>query len=334
MAAPWIDGVEDVQEIDVKRPGTPFNHGGHREYVRRFRVRVSNKLLTAAEICFPGHPVPRRYERYRSMMGDVHDWAALCVRLSADTEHDDDWQYWIVTADFSTNIPTGQFDTGGTGGVGDQGGSSNKPEDEPPDVEWDYEVGHWAPPKDLSSPKPKPFLNSAGQPYVPAEKVELANAKLIYSRNESTWLREDTTAWAYVVNSDEFLGARPGMVLCLPPKAKLSYRGGIPYYRVTYQFRFHPYTDIPKHPDSKDHNWQYEILDTGLMKRVEIPGVPGKILVPIRKGNSVVTQPVCLNGAGVEAAIDPDTGLVIPFYNFYTVYKEKSFASLEINIPF
>lgn len=319
-----------------EREGTPFSSDGSRTYSTDFLVLAKVKDITEIIVCTcPGVPMP--YSPHPS------DFAALCTKLSAKRKESDDWVYWIVTATFETKMPPGGPQTPGQSEntADDKQSEQNNPELEPPDIEWDFEQATRSPSTDLDK---KAFLNSASQPYTPSPAFEYANAVLVMSRNELAFDRLTASKYAFSVNSKKFLGADPGCVQCMPPKAKLMYKGSINYWRITYRLRFGELLD-----DGTLRPWDpVEILDAGLMEMKLSPGSADKWNpVPILRHGVPISQPVCLDGAGKAAIVTrvpgvtvtilgipvklPDKFTIKQVYNKYRIRRTYDFDKLLRN---
>ena len=288
---PSVYFVKEAEPM-FEREGTPFSSDGSRSYTTEFLVMAKVKAITEIIVCTcPGVPLP--YSPHPS------DFAALCTKLSARRKEADDWVYWIVSATFETKMPSGGPQTPGTDENTPDNPQSqqNNPEHDPPDIEWDFETSTRAPSKDLNE---KAFLNSAGQPYTPSPSFEYAHAVLCMSRNELSFNRETASKYAFSVNSKKFLGADIGCVQCMPPKAKLVYKGSINYWRVSYRLRFGELLDT-----GKMQPWDpVQILDSGLMEMTLIPGSSDKWHPsPILRHGVPISQPVCLDGKGKAAEV-------------------------------
>jgi hypothetical protein len=243
-----------------------------------------------------------------------------------------DGTHRIVTAQYSTELPPGGAPILTLFGM-DALGSQNSPWTEPPHIEWDGEEAREARETDLDG---KRYLNAAKQPFKPAPTIELGRAVLIYERNESSHDVRKQTRYTSSINADEFLGEKPGTVKLHAPRARLMWRGGISYWRVTYRFVF----NTPEGPvmanrllQAGTHSvippaaaiaagvldgmrtelrtWQTKLLNCGLMQlQKKWPAGPNANLpVPIWRNGSAVTEPVLLNEDGTEMKPDPTTGL-------------------------
>lgn len=316
------DIFESCDEIFKGRTGTPFDISGKRDYVRKFLVRVKTNLIGSLGVCYcPGIPQP--FSPYNSGGGLEYDLAALCVRVTAEQETEEDWSQWIVTANYSTEMPPGgKFDYGNPGkdsGSGDN--ASNNPEFEAPDIDWDFDTDSKVVVKDLDS---KPILNSSKQPFDPPLAFDQAYAVLTYTRNSLFFDRKIATDYAYAVNTDNFLGAPPGAAQCLPPRARWTHKGNIAYWRVTWRVRFAAprQVTILGLPIIDLATWQPQILDTGTMQLVTVLGQ--KISVPIWRGGQPVPGPILLDGNGRPAPLNAD-GTITPHYLDYRIFQGMPF---------
>lgn len=313
--------IISVVELFEDRSGQIFEAtSGNRNYVRKFRVMVNDNRVGPLTVSkAPGIPLP--FSPY--MTETEFDLLALLTGIQAAPEHADDWQSWIVTCTYSTEMPTngpGDFNS-----PDNQSGDQNNPEHEPPDIDWDWDTEHRALSKDLDG---KPIVNSAGQPFTPVPTFEVAPNILNFARNELFFDRSKSSKYSFVTNKDVFLGAPPGTVLCYPPKAKRVFKGKSAYWRVTYKFKF------GRQLDDKGtlETIQPVLLDQGLCRLEGNKNLPPQIIkiagagvdaaaqgalgvidpdgkvrrrlmepIPILKRGIPITQPVLLDGKGQEA---------------------------------
>ena len=342
-----IDGTppEDVQapepdpdqfvrcdELFSGRRGVPFSTDMRREYVRRFRVVVTNKYWGPVAIAqAPCLPFP--YAPYVAVSPDgvECDLTAVCVSIVPEVEHEDEWKSWIVTCNYSTEV----VESGPDSNVrfpGQASGSQNQPWLEPAVIEWDSEESSYAPPFDNNG---FPFVNTAGQPFSPAPTFPVAHPVLVVSRNQQTFSPAVVSAYSYAVNSVDFMGNPPGTCQVMPPRAKLMWRGRQSYYRTTWRVKiktnFVP-DDINPEQLVRDV-WQPRILDAGSYQLQAIFGlVPiPKSLVPIYIGGQPVSQPVMLDGHGRKLEPDAD-GKWRPVYLRFDLYPEKDLNDLFTNM--
>lgn len=340
-----------VRERRSSRQGAPFVAGGVREYERIFRVEMTDHTEDSNVVCMaPGIPLP--FSPYVSEDGKCFDLNSLAVRHDARrVSPDDGGEFnWDVTVRYSTEMPPGGPPVKQTGFGGDPRGPQNNPQDEPPDIEWDWEIIREAPAKDLDG---KPFLNSALQPFSPAPTFEKAIAVLVYTRNELTHSRAEATKYAFAVNVDPFLGAPPGCAQCYPVRAKLMFRGPMSFWRKTYRIRF----GAPKYPEGgrilvevgtnindlvlpvsgrnaklvdELETWQPQILDAGLMElQAHAARSHAGQPVPIRVNGQPISTPVCLNGHGrKQLAVD---GVIEPVYLKFRRYRDMPFGRLLVS---
>ncbi len=324
--------VKQIQEIFAGSVGTGFTTNNVRNYVRKLRVILDsdfteNRFASPGDVqVYPG--LPRPYGSYISQLSaKEQDLNALCVRLTAEREHPDDWQTWIVTADYSTEIPDHGPITDGTYVFGDSEiGPQNQPWLLPPKIEWDVQETTVARQYDLNG---HAFLNSARVPFSPAPAFEEAYPVLIISRNEQNFTASHIADWSFVVNSAPFLGRLAGQVQCLPPKAKKVYFGRTPYYQAVYRLRF-KVTDemVPLALGKLPATWQPDILDQGYHRLVEDQALGKFVPRPIYEGMTPVSRPRLLDGAG-EVLVLPNADLSNdPVYIRFDVYRQRNFSEL------
>ena len=339
--------VVAMNEIYAGREGTGFSANSRyaRSYVRKFRARIDpldpdGELYDDTDV-LADKRLPRPFGAYVSNWSGLGkaDINALAVDFQAAREFADDWQTWIVTVRYSTDVPPGgpdfRFNFAGT-----QFGEDLFDEDLPhfrpwiqlPEYEWSAVEATTAKQWDRNG---KPFLNSAGQPFAPAPTVEIAYPMLTITRNEETYEPSMVSAWAFAVNAADFMGYPAGCVQHLPPTCKVMWEGGQKYYRVTRKLRFKPeeFIDVFDFDTTVVENqrasWQPAFLDAGYYQLSD-PALVGPVsVVPIyRQAHRVSNQPALLNGAGrVLATADP------PVYLKYLVYQELDFVTLFANDP-
>lgn len=325
--------VKPAEEMFENREGTPFNgQSFDRDFTVDFLVQVKIPGVTELIVCqCPGLPLP--------WTPHPSDLAALCIRLSGKRKEKNDWQFWIVTAKYSTTMPRGGplSQKGDPDSTPDNPKSDqNNPENDPPDIEWDFEQYQWAPEYDLDR---KAFVNSAQQPYAPAKTFEFADQVLMISRNELNFNRKVASQFSMSVNNAPFLDAEPGTVLCMPIKGRVMWRGSIMFWRVSYRLRFGTQS-----LDGSLRAWDpIELLDAGLMEIKPVAGQKDKFeLVNIKNNGVAVSQPVCLDGqgrqakprfvagVGVDANGNPNPGrwVVDKAFNQYHIRKREDFSNL------
>lgn len=222
-----------ANEIMSSNEGTIFDADDiyKREYTKTFRVRVLDKRVGAETVCrAPGIPAP--YTPYFSAGNYEYDLSALVTNISAKKENEGDWQNWLVTVKYSTELRNTKSDFGYPS---KKDGTANHPELEPPVLDWDFEVTKEALPLDLNS---RPFINSAGDLYDPPPMVDIARPVLSLQRNQLNFNAVIAQQYAFALNSKMFLGQYPYTAQSYPPKATQKQLGGLIYWRVHYKIRF------------------------------------------------------------------------------------------------
>lgn len=327
-----------ANEIMSSNEGTIFDATDiyKREYTKTFRVRVLDPRVGSETVCrCPGIPGP--YTPYFSAGNYEYDLSALVVNLSAKKENDGDWQNWLVTVKYSSDLGSVKSDFGFPS---KKDGSANNPELEPPVLDWDFEVVKEALPTDLNG---RPFINSAGDLYDPPPQVDIARPVLNYQRNQLSFDQVKASQFAFALNSKMFLGQYPLTAQCYPPKATMKQLGGLIYWRVNYKIRFKSLIPVRQWNAKKGtwvpvdrkideqvfwdtltqytgwlgnpvtlapgRTWLVEILDAGYNERRDLQkektGIPGEFApVPIvAPGGGKPTKPVLLNGYGKKLDI-------------------------------
>lgn len=331
---------ESVDEIFSGRSGTPFSMDGKREYVKNFRVIVKNKYIGPMAVCAAPY-IPLPYSIYQSGNGLEFDLLALLVNKQAKLQNEDDWKVWIVTCTYSTVMPEGGAPTDpgdpGVPGSPETGGrgAANNPELEPPDIEWDFEVVQKPLSEDLEK---QAFLNTAKDPITPAPVFEVAYPVLSITRNQNSFDWEEARKYAFALNSDKFLNAEPGQAQCLPPRGRMTFRGPLKYWRVSYKIRFNfddtTRENFPSEPvlpvgQTYKVGWHPRFLNVGVHELIfPGPNDPPRLKKrAISDGGQITTEPQLLDRNGRRILPDAD-GKVTPYYLTFRVYPSVPFAPL------
>lgn len=290
---------ESIEELFDDKAGKPFSNSGHRTYVRRFRVLVKTNLIGPAGVCgCPGVPMP--YAPYIPNRREEWDYLAVAVDIEAVSENKGDWQAWIVTVNYSTDVgPAGpSFLKTGLGNA--LAGTQQNPWDEPVVVESDIETETVYPAEDLDG---KAYNNSADQPFTPPYSHPTGYRVYTVTRNEKkTDFENRVEDYVYVVNNAPYKGYPAGYVLCTGGRGPLLWRGSVPYYRVTYKFLCKKRTLLPGSPTNYTAGWQPKILNAGMFQKDALFNIVplNATLVPIIKMGHQVNQPVLLDANGRE----------------------------------
>lgn len=295
---------QELHKLIDDREGMPFSVRGVREYTKRFRVVMTNRTADSLIVCScPGLPIP--YSSYYDFtdIGDlVYDLFALMVEMRAEQDQDDEY-LWIVTCKYSTEMPEGGkpafpgYPT--TVGGKTAGGAANNPELEPPDINWDFEEATETVLEDLDG---QPYTNSANQPFLNAPPVLDGRPVLTYTRNELYYSAAKASEWGYTVNSLPFLGFPINTVLCMPPTARMAWRGPLVYWRVTYKFKVGRKYYSASGNSVYYRQWQPRILDAGTCRLDSNPASPtfGQPMPIFLPGGVPASTPQLLNGLGQQ----------------------------------
>lgn len=318
-----------VEELTDDVDGTPFDSNGVRTYVRRFRVTCKINYIGPAGVCqCPG--IPKPYAPYIPFRTVERDLQAKVVRISARREVQGDWQNWIVTVNYSTEMPAG----GRPAGVTELGsffnGTQNNPWDEPPYIRLETEDTQAVPDVDRDG---LAYLNSATQPFTPPFSLPDGLTGMVIRRNERLPTLEAAVnrveQFNYAVNSVVYLGRPVGAVLSKVESAEEVYRGDLRYWVFVYRLRFKKKELLPNGQDL--WTWQPRILDAGLYRFRKVLGIPLKDqpIVPITRGGLPISYPVPLDGNGGVAVADAN-GKITPVYIRRKHYREEDFNPLTL----
>lgn len=324
-----------VEELTDDVDGTPFDAGGVRTYVRRFRVTCKINFIGPGGVCqCPGIPLPfAPYIPGRSVESDLQ---AKVVKISARREVAGDWKNWIVTVNYSTEMPLG----GRPDDIVQLGafpvGTQNEPWKENPYIRFEGEETQDCPEVDLDG---KAYLNIVNQPFTPPPTFPGGMAGMIIRRNERHATLESVLnrveEFNYVVNQVNFLGRLPGMALCKVESAEEVYRGDVRYWVFVYRIRFKKHALFPAGkivPEGETtQTWQPRILNAGMYRWRKVFGAPLKNLpmVPIMRGALPVSHPVPLDLNGQPIVADAD-GKIVPVYLKFRHYREVDLAALTL----
>lgn len=352
------NSVQQVEEIFAGRVGTGFQASYHRDYVRKFRVLLKEAPLIPIEKVddtdiFSDSRVPRPFASYFSnwqnaagastpealyasvKYADVH---ALAVQHSAEREFPDDPLTWILTVNYTTNVPENgpdyRFMFGGTQLSQDTTNPKSptfKPWYQMPTIEWQSAESTVAKQWDANG---KPFLNSAGQPFAPAPTMEIAYPILHITRNEQIFGADQFTYWSFAVNDGAFMGFPQDCVQVLPPSVKQLWWGPQKYFRTTWRLRFKPEEYVNWwNADEEEYqtarvSWQQYTLDCGFYQLTD-PGAGPQTVVPIvRNGHRIGNQPALLDGQGRLLPRGDD-----PVYVYNQTRQRRNFLTLFNNDP-
>ena len=322
-----------------------------REYTKTFRVRVLDPRVGPETVCrAPGIPAP--YTPYFSAGNYEYDLSAVVAGISAKKENEGDWQNWLVTVKYSTEISN----KADFGYPSSKDKASNNPELEPPILDWDFEVTKEALPVDLNS---RPFINSAGDLYNPPPLIDIARPVLNLQRNQLNFNAVAAQQYAFALNSKMFLGQYPYTAQCYPPKATQKQLGGLIYWRVHYKIRFKNLTSVRTwdsikrkyvpinrakdevkfvnsitdgygffgNPYTQDpgKTWLVELLDAGYFENPFNFALGKRDYRPIiGKSGGLLDKPALLDGDGKQLPIPktPTDGTLKPYYNQFWCYPE------------
>lgn len=307
--------VGPAEPLTEDRDGSAFTASGDRDYTQKYRVKALYKTVSKDDVCRAvGIPAP--WSKYVPFsVGLKADAASLLVDISASPQVKDDWQFWVVTCRYSTRLPaSGPPKLPNSTKLGfETDGTQNKPWLERPEAEWDDETINEAFPKDLTG---KPYLDTAGIPLNPPPTRPVSCPVLFVRKNLETYSPDTYGRYAYAINSDSWLGYAPKTVKCYPVKAKLAWRGSIPFWMANFKFVF-----LPKiiTGDGRNRTWQTSVLSKGIMELKSINGQPKKAeFIYTRTGRATVPQLLSKEGAYTTT----------PYYIPFTDYQELPFNQL------
>lgn len=316
-----------VEELWFDRAGTPMRTDLHRVYVRHFRVLVKSKMFGPGFICrCPGLPVP--YAPYIPYRVEEYDPQARAIQIEAAQDpqsKQDDWQSWIVTVSYSTEMPLwGHLFGKQKLGWDYIDGVQNKPWLITPHKEWDTETFTVYPFVDLDN---KPYQNAAGQPFQPPHGVTKGFKTVTITRYEKDFETRNED-YVYVSNESDFLGSPKGYALCLGPRAQEMFIGTIKYHKVTYRVQLKKRISLGAGNYTDGFN-PVRILNQGMYQKASFFGqaIPGGGLAPIVRFGHQATHPVLLTTTGLEKTERNADGFILPNY-----IERKEYREVDLNV--
>jgi hypothetical protein len=342
---PWFVSCD----LTYSGEGTPSSYSGERKFLQEFLIVTKEKLLDPKAVCLcPGLPLIGA--PYIAPGGLSLDSGALLIDQQARRQAKDDWQNWIVTCNYSTTIPKKSQDP-------------DHPEQDRPDVSWDYETIQFTPlaVQEMEIHKPDgtvtrkiataatgffPIWNSAMQSFSKPPEGGIAFPILKISRNELSHDPDRAIYFAYALNLYKFLGKPPNVWQCRPPRAVAKYKGPIGFWRVSYEIALAPLIPNPIYVPADEANdreaigdpiiyrpWDPYVQDQGMFEIQDDPDRPnfGKLVAIKDAHNRPVTHDVPLDGNGKAAEMDGFTGRIFPTYILFKFYFPVDFRDLLVN---
>lgn len=324
--------IGKARPLHEERDGNAFNATGERRYVQKYLVQLGHKTAGKDDACkAPG--IPRPWSPYVPFsQGLAADQAALVVDISARQKLADDWQFWVVTVTYSTNVGDAGPPQGGltaTGLGSDLVGAQNEPWKKRPRVEGDNEVIQMAFGCDLDGKK---YVDTAGQFFNPPPQRRVACPVFMIYRNEKIVdFRADVlkmSRYAFAINSDVWGGFQPKLLQMYPIQYRLEWFGKIPYLAKTYKIVVFPESMKSTYRDKAvktPWNWQTKILSRGLYE-IGVGTDPTKPVPIFMPFGGRATTPQLLDKDGKSKKSDGRP--VDPYYIDFKDFPELSFASI------
>jgi hypothetical protein len=156
----------------------------------------------------------------------------------------------------------------------------------------------------------KVYMNSSKVLFDPPFERQWNRRAITVERNEAVYSTAYADQWQNVINSEPWgaYAARKAMIVSID--ANNVFERGMHFWRVTYEIEINP------------EGWQPSLLDRGL-HILDADGKPK----PIEREGVRLSEPVLLNGSGVESTGTPPTAHYIDFEE----YDERPFS--DINLP-
>lgn len=216
---------------------------------------------------------------------------------------------WQLEKRYSTDEELlDKFETNG-GSQGDPFNGSVQPLDAiPVEVTWESETLIESVTKDIHG---DPILNTANDPiFDPTLEAPREVSVLSITRAELFFSAASVLSLANKINLSAFQGAPPRTLMAMAPRATLVRGRGLPYWRVSYRFRFNP------------NGWQPSVLNQGLRELIN-----GKQVDIIdQQTKQPITVPVPLDDDGRRISPELLPGAAV--FETYDVYDEVDFNAI------
>jgi len=189
------------------------------------------------------------------------------------------------------------------------------PFDEPPEVEWSWDVSTEA--IDIDAQDGEPILNTAGEPFDPPITREVADLVLTITRAEPTYDPNKAMKFKNVLNKTAFLGIEAGKARCFPISARKVYEGPNDiFWRVTYRFGF------------RSDTWNQRVLCQGFRQKTGTNAAGEATYEQILDdvGNPL-SEPVNLGITGQVLAANQS-----PLWLSFAKYPREDFSELGLGI--
>tara|TARA_Y100000310_G_scaffold316852_1_gene369054 strand:+ start:3116 stop:3985 length:870 start_codon:yes stop_codon:yes gene_type:complete len=169
---------------------------------------------------------------------DNADSNAICKSLSVIND-EKNRSYWYVTAAFDSN----------TDAAANSNSGNSSPVNLDDDVDWDFETIEEVVHKDING---KAVATSADERFTSPPITRIVPISVVtYSRWQTAFAASTIHAYVGKINGPVFLGFATKVAMCAGIRARLRRIRGVPLWRVTYVFKFNPFT------------WVAEVLNQG-----------------------------------------------------------------------
>lgn len=329
--------------------GNPWDTSGVRTYEKSWKVGVKTKSHANPLVVVKHRDLPFPYAPYISNNGLQIDPAAFAVSIDAKPMVDDDWQWWIVTVKYSTEMP----DNGPDFSLASQArgwpsyllGVQNIPWYERPTFTFDEGEMTIAEPFDRLG---RAYVSSAGQPFSPPPSRRHRYPIYVFERNMPTFMVTAGLIQRYTdaLNDRTFLGHPRGTVQCKSfAPGQLRYRGKITYYRIRLSFAIETRLVVdpnalaaaaafgtPVLAATTRRTWQPWYIDQGTeVIETRTPLKTFNTPVPIIVNGQPATHPKMLDGNGQQLRPSPD-GKLYPFRLEFEDFPYENMQNLFTNM--
>lgn len=282
-----------------------------RDYVRTFNV-VTNSRDIPPELVQLATGLPRLWNVYVSAIG-TYDLLSLCKEVEAKQDTQDPYT-WRVTCRYSNKINRPDLFT------------QENPTLRPAEVEYDtVEVLRpvW---KDILG---NPIWNSSKERFDPPPEKEERRLSIKITRNQLTYDPLFYLNYEGAVNSDTWLGFKPGRVKCCKARGKRMYEAGYFFWQAYFELQVrlrdseNPGDDAfaPDNAGNALKAWQLELLDRGYM---EINEAGYQVILRDLATGTALTSPVLLrNGRRLPVGESP-------VFLYFEVCPRLKFAKLDL----
>jgi hypothetical protein len=194
------------------------------------------------------------------------------------------------------------------------------PLEQEPEISWTFDVTNEQIDRDIYG---KPILNSSQESFINPVTETVCEPILHIRRNEAGYNAVFAESIIDHVNSDNFFGFAPGLVLCKVFSGDRMRAANLVYWAITYEFHFRTKT-----VGGINYGWLKRIMDEGYRIRKGIDSNGKTIYEELKDENGIkLSQPRQLDG---EGNLLSDDCKLNPFWNEWITKYSANFSLLGL----